>query len=99
MKVILTVVTCLGAILSAAALQADTIDECELWRSKASQYMNWRQEEFPISKAVKETTGNRSTGLLLRAYNQPVMEGFMAKAEAVQHFASEIYAECQQINK
>lgn len=56
--------------------------------------MNWRQQDIPITEAVKDTNGNISRGLLLRAYNEPVASGFEEKYAKVELFTQQIHQEC-----
>lgn len=79
------------ASMSAHAFQ---IEDCEGWKHKASLFMNWRQQGIPISEAVKETSGNISRGLLLRAYGEPVAVDFEAQYSAIDEFSQTIYSEC-----
>lgn len=89
-------------LLLAFALNLNTVhaaspapDDCETWKSKASLYMSWRQQGIPLAEAVKDTSGNRSRGLLLRAYNEPQQSAFDSQYAAIQTFGETIYAECQ----
>lgn len=77
-----------------AAAPIDT-NGCVAWKHKASLYMNWRQQGIPLAEAIKDTSGNRSSGLLLRAYNQPRREDFTAQFAAAKQFSEAIFRECQ----
>lgn len=91
-------VVLLGLLLnlgSAHAIEATEADDCEAWKNKASLYMNWRQQGVSLAEAVKDTNGNRSRGLLLRAYNEPQQQGFDAQYTAIQTFSNTVFQECQ----
>jgi len=79
--------------LSSAAVALSSQD-CDFWKEKANLFMNWRQQEISITDAVKDTTGNISRGLLLRAYNEPVETGFEEKYATIEKFTQQIYQEC-----
>lgn len=77
-----------------ATAQAVSVESCDSWKSKAGQFMEWRQQGIPISQAVKDTSGNVSRGLLLRAYAEPKAEDYEAQFFAVQDFSEKVYDEC-----
>lgn len=79
--------------LSSAAMALPAQD-CEFWKEKANLFMNWRQQDIPITDAVKDTNGNISRGLLLRAYAEPVVSGFEEKYAEIERFTQQIYQEC-----
>jgi hypothetical protein len=83
-----------GVYTAHAAAPTDAND-CEAWKNKASLYMNWRQQGVPITEAIKDTAGNRSRGLLLRAYNEPQQQDFAAQFAAAETFSETIFRECQ----
>ncbi len=80
--------------LAPAYVMALPEENCDFWQQKANLYMNWRQQEIPISEAIKDTAGNRSRGLLLRAYNEPVATELEAKYQKVKQFAEQVHTEC-----
>lgn len=82
-------------LLTSGAIHAVTIESCDSWKSKASQFMEWRQQGIPISQAVKDTSGNVSRGLLLRAYTEPRAEDYKAQFFAVNKFSQQVFEECQ----
>ena len=77
-----------------AATPTDTND-CDAWKHKASLYMNWRQQGIPLAEAIKDTAGNRSRGLLLRAYNEPQQQDFTKQFAATEAFSEVIFHECE----
>lgn len=85
-------VSCL--VLFSTSAYAVQVENCEGWKQKASLYMNWRQQGIPIAEAVKETAGNISRGLLLRAYGEPQEQGYEAQYRAADLFGEKIYQEC-----
>lgn len=78
---------------SAASYAAQALD-CDGWKNKASQFMSWRQQGIPISEAVKDTPGNLSRGLLLRAYAEPIEDDYEAQFFAAQQFSEAVFEEC-----
>lgn len=85
----------LALSLSTAQAASPANDDCEIWKNKASLYMSWRQQGISLTEAVKDTNGNRSRGLLLRAYNEPQQSAFDAQYAAIQQFSDTIYQECR----
>lgn len=95
MKILSQYMTIFALILTIAPAIASEASECEIWKAKADYYMSLRQQGMPIISAVKKVGGNRSRGLLLRAYAVLVVEGSDAKAEAILAFSNEIDDECK----
>jgi len=83
------------SICTAHAAAPEDSSDCEAWKHKASLYMNWRQQGVPLTEAIKDTAGNRSRGLLLRAYNEPQQKDFAAQYAATEQFSESIFRECQ----
>ncbi len=81
-------------LLLALPLQAAEVEECEGWKQKANLFMNWRQQGVPIADAVKETAGNISRGLLLRAYAEPRVTDFQQQYQVIDDFSEQVYQEC-----
>ena len=81
-------------LLVSSVVHAAPGEDCEGWKHKASLFMNWRQQGVPISEAVKDTSGNISRGLLLRAYGEPVVQGYEAQYAVIDDFSQKIYSEC-----
>ncbi len=81
-------------LLLALPLQAADLEECEGWKQKANLFMNWRQQGVPIADAVKETAGNISRGLLLRAYAEPRVTDFQEQYQVIDKFSEQVYQEC-----
>jgi hypothetical protein len=79
---------------SAGAHAAQPLD-CDGWKNKASQFMSWRQQGMPISEAVKDTPGNLSRGLLLRAYAEPIADDYESQFFAAKQFSETVYEECR----
>jgi hypothetical protein len=94
MKILSQCAAIFALIFAVTPTIASEIDECEIWKAKADHYMNLRQQSMPITSAVKEVSGNKSRGLLLQAYAEPVAEEAEMKAEAVLAFSKEVYHEC-----
>jgi len=82
-------------LLSSGVVHAVTVESCESWKSKSAQFMEWRQQGMPISQAVKNTSGNVSRGLLLRAYAEPLAKDYEAQFFAVKNFSQQVFEECQ----
>lgn len=87
-------VSLIAGLLLACSVQAANIEECEGWKEKANLFMNWRQQGVPIADAVKDTAGNISRGLLLRAYAEPRKTDFQAQYQAIDEFSQQVYQEC-----
>jgi hypothetical protein len=87
-------VSLITALLLASSAQAADIEECEGWKEKANLFMNWRQQGVPIADAVKDTAGNISRGLLLRAYAEPRETDFQAQYQVIDAFSQQVYQEC-----
>jgi hypothetical protein len=83
------------AISSTQAATPTGSNDCTAWKHKASLYMNWRQQGVPLAEAIKDTTGNRSRGLLLRAYNEPQQQDFATQFAATEAFSDAIFRECE----
>lgn len=81
-------------LLLASPLQAAEIEACEGWKEKANLFMNWRQQGVPIADAVKDTAGNISRGLLLRAYAEPRVTDFQEQYQIINEFSEKVYQEC-----
>ncbi|MDT8311726.1 MAG: hypothetical protein RQ732_09805 [Methylophaga sp.] len=86
----------LSFIFSVPAVQAIEAESCEVWQQKANSFMTWRQQGLPIAEAVKETAGNQSRGLLLRAYAETVEQGLEAQYQVIGEFSQMVYDECEQ---
>jgi hypothetical protein len=86
--------TLMAVFLLASPLQAAEIGECEGWKEKANLFMNWRQQGVPIADAVKDTAGNISRGLLLRAYAEPRVTDFQQQYQVIDDFSEQVYQEC-----
>lgn len=69
-------------------------DSCEVWQQKANTFMAIRQQGTPITQAIRETAGNKSRGLMLQAYSEPVADGFEAQFYAIKAFSQKIYDQC-----
>ena len=83
-------------MLFSVMVDADTVskeDTCDGWANKAKQFMEVRQNNTPIHEAMKMTVGNFSRGLMLRAYNEAVVE-VAEKQRVIKHFAEMIENEC-----
>ncbi|MTI63516.1 hypothetical protein [Methylophaga sp.] len=87
-------VSLITVLLLASSAQARDIEECEGWKEKANLFMNWRQQGVPVAEAVKETAGNISRGLLLRAYATPRETDFQMQYRIIDEFSEQIYQEC-----
>ncbi|HET8808385.1 MAG TPA: hypothetical protein VFM76_08400 [Methylophaga sp.] len=81
-------------ILSVPAVHAIEADSCEVWQQKANSFMTWRQQGISIAEAMKETAGNQSRGLLLRAYAEPIEKGLEAQYQVIGDFSQAIFDEC-----
>ncbi len=84
-------------MLFSVMVQADTLtheETCEGWSNKAKQFMEVRQNNTPIHKAMKMTVGNFSRGLMLRAYKEPVADEESEKQSIIDNFAETIEDEC-----
>lgn len=90
MRLLLTIFFLTFSVTGHAARDLD----CDGWKNKASQYMSWRQQGIPISEAVKDTPGNLSRGLLLRAYAEPIEGDYEAQFFAAQQFSETVHEEC-----
>lgn len=89
------IISLISLFFASAATHAVTVESCDSWKSKAGQFMEWRQQGIPISQAVKDTSGNVSRGLLLRAYTEPRAEDYKAQFFAVNKFSQQVFEECQ----
>ncbi|MCB2425554.1 hypothetical protein [Methylophaga pinxianii] len=76
------------------AVQAEQIQVCEDWASKAGSYMLFRQMNTPIHEAMENAMGNVTRGLLLSAYQQPVEETNEGKQQAIDNFKNQTYEDC-----
>lgn len=85
----------IAVLLASGTVEAVTVESCDGWKSKAAQFMEWRQQGIPISQAVKNTSGNVSRGLLLRAYAEPQAKDYEAQFFAVKNFSQQVFEECQ----
>jgi hypothetical protein len=81
--------------LSTALKASPANDDCQTWKNKASHYMGGRQQGIALAEAVKDTNGNRSRGLLLRADNESQPSVFDAQYVAIQRFSDTIYQKCR----
>ena len=89
-------ITIVCFMLFSVMVDADTVskeDTCDGWANKAKQFMEVRQNNTPIHEAMKMTVGNFSRGLMLRAYNEAVVEEG-EKQRVIEHFAEMIENEC-----
>ena len=89
-------ITIVCFMLFSVMVDADTVskeDTCDGWANKAKQFMEVRQINTPIHEAMKMTVGNFSRGLMLRAYNEAVVEEG-EKQRVIEHFAEMIENEC-----
>ncbi|WP_438971495.1 hypothetical protein [Methylophaga sp.] len=84
----------LSFLLASTSAMAIPVQDCDFWKQKANLFMNWRQQEIPISDAVKDTSGNVSRGLLLRAYGEPIEESLADKYGKIESFTEKIHQEC-----
>lgn len=84
----------LSFMLSVPAVQAIEADSCEVWEQKANSFMTWRQQGMPIVDAMKDTAGNQSRGLLLRAYDKPIEKGLEAQYQVIGDFSQAVFDEC-----
>ncbi len=81
-------------MLSVPAVHAIEAESCEVWQQKANSFMTWRQQGTSIAEAMKETAGNQSRGLLLRAYAEPVEKGLEAQYKVIGDFSQTVFDEC-----
>lgn len=81
-------------LLASSQVAAFEIQDCDMWQQKANTFMTWRQQGLPIADAVKETAGNISRGLLLRAYAEPRKQGLEAQYKEIDRFSQQIHDEC-----
>lgn len=77
---------------TAHAIEAES---CEVWQQKANTFMTYRQQGLPIAQAMQEAAGNKTRGLLLRAYAEPVENGLEAQYEVIGSFSETVFNECQ----
>jgi hypothetical protein len=89
----------ISLVIASSSVNADQNNECNIWKVKAQNYMKLRQENVPLAQAMKSLSGNRSRGLFLQAYQQPIVDGMEAKSEAINSFAETIYSECISISQ
>ncbi|MEX1200236.1 MAG: hypothetical protein WEB02_05545 [Methylophaga sp.] len=80
------------ALPTAYAIEAES---CEVWQQKANTFMTYRQQGLPIAEAMQEAAGNKTRGLLLRAYAEPVEVGLEAQYAVIGTFSQTVFDECQ----
>ena len=81
-------------IITANKTMAIEPESCEIWQQKANTFMTYRQQDLPIVEAMQEASGNKTRGLLLRAYQAPVENGLEAKYRVIGEFAQQVFEEC-----
>lgn len=85
----------LSFVLSVPAVYAIEAESCEVWQQKANSFMTWRQQGLSIAEAMQETAGNKSRGLLLSAYAEPIEQGLEAQYRVIGNFSQKVFDECK----